>query len=61
MKFQKWLILATLVLSVRYFALTVSKINWSEVAHLHSANLQGFLGISRIGLGWVNSVADCPC
>ncbi len=63
MKLQKWLILATLLLSVGYFALTVSKINWSAVSHLHSGNLQGFLGamifgITGIGLGWVNSAAD---
>ena len=63
MKLQKWLIVATLLLSVGYVLLTVSKINWSAVSHLHSGNLQGFLGamifgITGIGLGWVNSAAD---
>jgi purine-cytosine permease-like protein len=63
MKIQKWLTLATLLLSIGYVFLTFKKINWTAVNHLHSGTTQGLIGatifgITGIGLGWVNSAAD---
>ena len=63
MKIQRWLTIATIVLTVGYIALTISKISWHSVSHIHSGNIQGFVGavifgITGIGLGWVNSAAD---
>ena len=63
MRLQRWLTLATLVLSAGYMALMFSKINWSAINDLPSGNLQALigatiLGITGIGLGWVNSAAD---
>lgn len=63
MKIQRWLTIATILLTVGYIALTFSKISWHSVSHIHSGNIQGFVGaiifgITGIGLGWVNSAAD---
>ena len=63
MRIQKWLTSATILLTIGYIALTISKVNWSQVHSIHSGNLQGFLGalifgVTGIGLGWVNSAAD---
>ena len=63
MRIQRWLTLATLVLTIGYIALTVHKINWHLVQSIHAGSKAGFigamiLGITGIGLGWVNSAAD---
>ena len=63
MKIQKWLTIATLVLTVGYMALTVNKIEWHAVHSIHSGHSQAFIGalifgVTGIGLGWVNSAAD---
>ncbi len=63
MKIQKWLTIATLILTVGYMALTASKIEWHAVQAVHSGNSQAFIGalifgVTGIGLGWVNSAAD---
>ena len=63
MKIQRWLTSATIVLTIGYIALTVSKISWHSVSSIKSGNIQGFVGaiifgITGIGLGWVNSAAD---
>ncbi len=63
MKIQKWLTIATLVLSVGYMGLTLKKIHWHAVASIHGGNSQAFIGalifgVTGIGLGWVNSAAD---
>ena len=63
MKIQRWLTIATLVLSIGYVFLTLNKINWSAINSIHSGSSQGFIGalifgITGIGLGWVNSAAD---
>lgn len=63
MRIQKWLTLATLVLTFGYMALTVGKINWSHVHAIPAGNAQAFIGalifgVTGIGLGWVNSAAD---
>ena len=63
MRIQRWLTLATILLTVGYIALTIHKINWHLVQSIHSGSKAGFigamiLGITGIGLGWVNSAAD---
>jgi purine-cytosine permease-like protein len=63
MKIQRWLTLATILLTVGYIALTAHSIKWNLVSHLHHGNSQAFIGavifgITGIGLGWVNSAAD---
>ena len=63
MKLQKWLTIATAVMTVGYIALTVSHVDWGKVSSIHGGNLQAFVGaiifgITGVGLGWVNSAAD---
>jgi purine-cytosine permease-like protein len=63
MRLQRWLTLATLILSAGYMMLTFSSIDWSAIGKLPSGNLQALVGatifgITGIGLGWVNSAAD---
>jgi NCS1 family nucleobase:cation symporter-1 len=63
MKLQRWLTIATIILTIGYIALTFHKINWHAVHSLHSGSMQGFVGalifgVTGIGLGWVNSAAD---
>ncbi len=63
MKIQRWLTIATLILTAGYIALTLHKIDWHQVNSIHSGSLQGFVGalifgVTGIGLGWVNSAAD---
>ncbi len=63
MRIQRWLTLATIILTIGYIALTIHKINWHVVQSIHSGTRAGFigamiLGITGIGLGWVNSAAD---
>ena len=63
MRIQRWLTSATIVLTIGYIALTVHKINWHAVQSIHSGSRSGFigamiLGVTGIGLGWVNSAAD---
>jgi nucleobase:cation symporter-1, NCS1 family len=63
MKIQRWLTSATIVLTVGYIALTIHKVNWHAVQSIHAGSKAGFvgamiLGITGIGLGWVNSAAD---
>lgn len=63
MKLQKWLTIATLVLTGGYFVLMFSQIDWTALAKLPSGNIQALIGatvlaITGIGLGWVNCAAD---
>ena len=63
MKIQRWLTLATILLSLGYVFMTLGKINWSAIHGLKSGSPQGLIGatifgITGIGLGWVNSAAD---
>jgi len=63
MRIQRWLTTATILLTVGYIALTIHKVNWHMVQSIHSGSRAGFigamiLGITGIGLGWVNSAAD---
>ena len=63
MKIQRWLTSATIILTAGYIALTFHKINWHAVQSIHTGSKAGFigamiLGVTGIGLGWVNSAAD---
>ena len=63
MRIQRWLTIATLILSLGYMALTISRVNWDALKQLPSGNVQALIGatifgIAGIGLGWVNSAAD---
>ena len=63
MKLQKILTLITVALTVVYIALTIDSVNWSAVTAVKDGSTQGFigalvLGITGIGLGWVNCAAD---
>ena len=63
MRIQKLLTIATLILTAGYMALTISKIDWTNISNLPAGNIQAFLGalifgVTGIGLGWVNSAAD---
>ena len=63
MKIQRWLTSATIILTAGYIALTFHKINWHAVQSIHAGSKAGFigamiLGVTGIGLGWVNSAAD---
>ena len=63
MKIQRWLTSATIILTVGYIALTIHKVNWHAVSSIHEGSKAGFvgamiLGVTGIGLGWVNSAAD---
>ena len=63
MKIQRWLTSATIILTVGYIALTIHKVNWHAVQSIHAGSKAGFvgamiLGVTGIGLGWVNSAAD---
>ena len=63
MKLQKILTLITVAMTVVYIALTIDSVNWSAVTAVKDGSTQGFigalvLGITGIGLGWVNCAAD---
>jgi len=63
MRIQKWLTLATLLMSAGYILLTINNVDWSAISKIPSGSTEGFIGatifgITGIGLGWVNSAAD---
>lgn len=63
MKLQKYLTIITVLATALYIILTSSKVNWSQVQSVQSGKMQALigaliLGITGIGLGWVNSAAD---
>ena len=63
MKLQRYLTTITIVMTLVYIALTVSKVDWAVLTSMKSGSLQGFVGAlifgaTGIGLGWVNSAAD---
>ena len=63
MRLQKYLTIATLILTAGYMALTINKIDWTHLNSLPPGSIQAFLGalifgVTGIGLGWVNSAAD---
>lgn len=63
MKLQRYLTIATLVMTLFYIVLTISQVNWPKVNTIQHGSLQGLIGAiifaaTGIGLGWVNSAAD---
>lgn len=63
MKLQKILTLITVAMTVVYIALTIDTVNWSAVTAIKDGSTQSFigalvLGMTGIGLGWVNCAAD---
>ena len=63
MKLQKYLTSITIVMTLFYIGLTISHVNWNQIASMKSGSSQGFIGAlifgaTGIGLGWVNSAAD---
>ena len=63
MKLQKYITTITVVASLIYIALTISKVDWNVISSMKNGNSQAFIGAlifgaTGIGLGWVNSAAD---
>jgi len=63
MKVQKYITTITVVATLIYIALTISKVDWSVISSMKNGNSQAFIGAlifgaTGIGLGWVNSAAD---
>jgi purine-cytosine permease-like protein len=63
MKLQKYLTLITVAATLLYIVLTLKDVSWVVVSAIPAGNIQAFigaliLGITGIGLGWVNSAAD---
>lgn len=63
MKLQRYLTLATIVMTIGYIALTADAIDADALSKLPHGSLQAWIGalifgITGIGLGWVNSAAD---
>ena len=63
MRIQRWLTIATLVLSIGYVVFTFNKIDFSAVQSIKSGSASSLLSalifvITGIGLGWANSAAD---
>ena len=63
MKLQRYLTSITILMTLVYIALTISKVDWVALTSMKSGTLQGFIGAlifgaTGIGLGWVNSAAD---
>jgi len=63
MKLQKYITTITVVATLIYIALTISKVDWNVISSMENGNSQAFIGAlifgaTGIGLGWVNSAAD---
>ena len=63
MKLQKYITTITVVATLIYLALTISKVDWNVISSMKNGNSQAFIGAlifgaTGIGLGWVNSAAD---
>ncbi len=63
MKLQKYITTITVVATLIYIALTISKVDWNVISSKKNGNSQAFIGAlifgaTGIGLGWVNSAAD---
>jgi purine-cytosine permease-like protein len=63
MKLQRYITSITVIATLVYIALTISKVDWSVISSMKSGNSQAFIGAlifgaTGIGLGWVNSAAD---
>ncbi len=63
MRIQKWITIATAVLTVVYIVLTVQSINWTALSALPAGKLPAVIGglvfmMTGFGLGWVNAASD---
>jgi NCS1 family nucleobase:cation symporter-1 len=63
MRLQKWITIATGILTVAYIVLTVHRVDFSSVSTLPSGAWPAVIGgfvfmMTGFGLGWVNSAAD---
>ncbi len=63
MRLQRWLTIATVVLTVAYIALTLDKIDFAKVNAMPSGQPSAAVGafvlmMTAFGLSWVNSAAD---
>ena len=63
MKLQRYITSITVVATLIYIALTISKVDWNVITSMKNGNSQAFIGAlifgaTGIGLGWVNSAAD---
>jgi nucleobase:cation symporter-1, NCS1 family len=63
MRLQKWITIATAILTVVYIVLTVNSINWTAISALPSGKLPAVIGglvfmMTGFGLGWVNAASD---
>jgi NCS1 family nucleobase:cation symporter-1 len=63
MRLQRWLTVATVVMTIGYIALTLDEIDFDRVNALQAGTATGVVGalllmITAFGLGWTNSAAD---
>ena len=63
MKLQRYITSITVIATLIYIALTISKVDWNVISSMKNGNSQAFIGAlifgaTGIGLGWVNSAAD---
>ena len=63
MKLQRYITTITIIATLIYIALTISKVDWNVISSMKNGNSQAFIGAlifgaTGIGLGWVNSAAD---
>jgi NCS1 family nucleobase:cation symporter-1 len=63
MKLQRYITSITVVATLIYIVLTISKVDWNVISSMKNGNSQAFIGAlifgaTGIGLGWVNSAAD---
>ena len=63
MRLQKWITIATVVLTVAFIAVTVDELDWNAVTSMKAGSTSAFVGalvlmMTAFGLSWVNSAAD---
>jgi nucleobase:cation symporter-1, NCS1 family len=63
MRLQAFIVVATVVLTLGYIALTLDEISWSAVTEVESGSTQAFIGAlllaaTALGVGWTNTAAD---
>lgn len=63
MRMQKWLTIATVIITIAYMALTFHKIDFSAVGAMPGGSISAAIGalvfmMTAFGLSWVNSAAD---
>jgi NCS1 family nucleobase:cation symporter-1 len=63
MRLQRWITIATGILTVVYIALTASQVDWTALGALPSGSTPAVIGglvfmMTGFGLGWVNAASD---